>query len=691
MNPTIDQPDFSQFEIRPVQRRQAISRAFLYLCIVTSSLSILVLGILLSTILLGALPVLGPYEDRAHGESRYVVVQGDNPGNDPETIDEGDIIQGLVLVKRLERGGMGSSNDVHYAADDGDDAVTDGPQPQRLENSWQVALMSMQVESLVNDSIARLVPARGDRGLATVLERRGIRLPDRADSEPGLLVLTADSSALGVDDFDYESWFGADPGQNATDRPAGASQSDVAWQVEWAALPREPNDFAELNLRTRDASQANSLRNRQELGRLKVLWSLVDMNSDGATRYHPVRLRPYSDNEILRGELKIDDASMEGLRRRDRRGFQAGGDLEWTWCPVPESDAWPMQHAAQFLKQPPRTSPDEAGIGPALMGSIWVVTGCALFALPLGVGTAIFLEEFKPKNRWLRSLHGLLQLNIANLAGVPSIVYGLLGLTAFATMFGLFGDAKNPTFQFGAKHYYQYLTEGMVPVLVPVEAPQSPPELSDGMTAYMPPDMKQVTLTVIGPDDDFPDDEASLKFALLSDAEGGLVSKKAWYYFQLPLGRGVLAASLTLMLVILPVIIISSQEAIRAVPTSLREGALGLGATSWQVVRNVTLPAAIPSIMTGSILSMSRAIGEAAPILILCGIVYITSGPSNLMDAYSVLPIQIYYWTGLPIDETSLINYQNVAAAGIVVLLSILLTFNGIAIFIRQRTQKPLS
>ena len=175
------------------------------------------------------------------------------------------------------------------------------------------------------------------------------------------------------------------------------------------------------------------------------------------------------------------------------------------------------------------------------------------------------------------------------------------------------------------------------------------------------------------------------------DTDGGPVSIKQWYYFQLPFGRSVLAASLTLMLVILPVIIIASQEALRAVPSSLRECAMGLGATPWQVVRRVTLPSAVPSIMTGAILSMSRAIGEAAPILIICGILFVSAGPSHLMDLFSILPIQIYNTTKLPVNEEMLIHLQNVAAAGIVVLLAILLTFNGIAIAIRQLAQKPLS
>jgi len=264
-----------------------------------------------------------------------------------------------------------------------------------------------------------------------------------------------------------------------------------------------------------------------------------------------------------------------------------------------------------FLSEVPSRRAAKAGIGPAMWGSIWACVVCALVALPLGAGTAIFLEEFKPKRAWLRKLHGFIQLNITNLAGVPSIVYGILGLTVFVQMFGVFGNANDTTWKFG---------------------------------------------TV--------DD---------------------WYYIQLPFGRGVLAGGLTLMLVTLPIIIISAQEALRAVPNSLREGALAAGATKWQMVSKMTLPAAIPGIMTGAILSMSRAIGEAAPMLIIAGVVYITFTPSHLMDEFTVMPLQIYSWASLPQEE-----FHRVAASGIIVLLAILLTFNALAVFIRQTFQKPL-
>jgi len=266
----------------------------------------------------------------------------------------------------------------------------------------------------------------------------------------------------------------------------------------------------------------------------------------------------------------------------------------------------------RFLTSPPSRRPANAGIHPAFWGSVWVCIVCALSAVPLGVGTAILLEEFRPKGRWLSRLHGFVQLNITNLAGVPSIVYGILGLTVFVEMFGLLGTANDPAWELG--------------------------------------------------------------------------TTEDWYYLRLPFGRGVLAGGLTLMLVVLPVVIIASQEALRAVPHSLRHGALALGSTRWQVVRRITLPAAMPGIMTGTILAMSRAIGEAAPILVIAGIVYIAFTPGHLMDNFTVMPLQIFNWAGRPQEE-----FHRLAAAGILALLALLLTFNAVAVVIRYKFQKCLS
>ncbi len=252
--------------------------------------------------------------------------------------------------------------------------------------------------------------------------------------------------------------------------------------------------------------------------------------------------------------------------------------------------------------------PEKAGIYAAIIGSVWVCVICALLALPLGIGTAIYLEEFAPKNRWT----ALIDFNIRNLAGVPSIVYGILGLTAFTRMFGLFGSDKNSALAFG------------------------------------------------------PDD--------------------AWWHIQFPFGQGLLAGGLTLMLVVLPIVIISSREALRAVPSSLRQASLAIGATPWQTASKITLPAAIPSILTGAILAMSRAMGEAAPLLVLGIPVFIANTPDNLNDNFTVLPFQIFNWAGRPQE-----SFHQLAASAIVVLLVVLICFNGVAVYLRQKLRKPMA
>jgi len=264
-----------------------------------------------------------------------------------------------------------------------------------------------------------------------------------------------------------------------------------------------------------------------------------------------------------------------------------------------------------FLKSPPSRTPAKAGIGPAMWGSVWICTICALSALPIGIATAIVLEEYKPSGRRLRRVHAFMQLNISNLAGVPSIVYGIVGLTVFVNFFGLVGNLNNPGFTFG--------------------------------------------------------------------------TREDWWYVQLPFGRSVLAGGLTLMLVILPIVIVSSVEAIRSVPGSLRAGALACGSTKWQMIRRIVLPSAVPGIMTGSILAMSRAIGEAAPILVIAGVVFIRFTPQNLMDEFTAMPLQIYDWAGRPQEA-----FHHVAATGILVLLSVLLAFNAVAVILRHKLQKPL-
>jgi phosphate transport system permease protein len=248
-------------------------------------------------------------------------------------------------------------------------------------------------------------------------------------------------------------------------------------------------------------------------------------------------------------------------------------------------------------------------------------------------------------------------------------------------MFGAFGNANDPRFEIGSWWYDQYVTAGNEVARVPVASRQATSSALAGDVAAIDPDGRPITLRVV-PAGTVTDD----KFALLADAQPQRVSEQSWYYLQLPFGRSVLAGGLTLMLVVLPIIIVASQEALRAVPSSLREGALALGSTRWKVVSRMTLPAAVPGVMTGSILAMSRAIGEAAPMLVIAGVVYITFTPQHMMDEFTVMPLQIYNWASLPQEK-----FHQVAATGIIVLLIILLTFNALAVFIRQTFQKPLT
>ncbi len=343
-----------------------------------------------------------------------------------------------------------------------------------------------------------------------------------------------------------------------------------------------------------------------------------------------------------------------------------------------------------FLTSFPSRNPEEAGLKAAIWGSIGICAVCAVVSLPLGVGTAVFLEEFKPKSRWERAIHRFVDLNIRNLAGVPSIVYGIIALTAFVQMFGVFGNLNEPAWTFGATYYDEYsLSDGEVGYLRADSRDAPAAELAAGsvveMLTY---EGASIEVGVVGDFDAFFDAEeaGTVPPVVVAGEDSYRGERRAWYYLQLPFGRGVLAGGLTLMLVILPVVIISASEALRAVPNSLREGALAAGATRWQMVWKMTLPCAVPGIMTGSILAMSRAIGEAAPILVIAGgLVFVAFTPGHLMDEFTAMPLQIYNWASRPQEE-----FHNVAASGIIVLLAVLFVFNAVAVIIRQLFQKPL-
>jgi phosphate transport system permease protein len=264
------------------------------------------------------------------------------------------------------------------------------------------------------------------------------------------------------------------------------------------------------------------------------------------------------------------------------------------------------------------SKPAKAGILAGFWGSVWLIVLTAAFSIPMGVGAAVYLEEYA-KGTWLTRL---IQLNIANLAGVPSIVYGILGLTVFVRNLGMFGTAR----------------QGMVVRFM-------------GMSVDVP----------------------------------------------LPLGPVVLSGALTLSLLVLPTVIIATQEALRSIPASLRHASLALGATKWQTIRNQVLPAAIPGILTGVILALSRAMGEAAPLLMLGVPTYLSSTPGGIESAAEVvanptavvkapftvgtaMPLLVFNWVTLPKRD-----FRHVAAAGILVLMGLLLVMNAAAIVIRQR------
>ncbi|GFR38073.1 phosphate ABC transporter permease PstA [Insulibacter thermoxylanivorax] len=225
--------------------------------------------------------------------------------------------------------------------------------------------------------------------------------------------------------------------------------------------------------------------------------------------------------------------------------------------------------------------PEKNGIWPALIGTLWLMMITAPLTFIIGVATAIYLEEYAKDNWFSR----FVQMNISNLAGVPSIVYGLLGLTVFVRVM----------------HF----------------------------------------------------------------------------------GNSILSGALTLTLLVLPILIVSAQEAIRAVPVSQRQASYALGANKWQTVTKVVLPSALPGILTGSILALSRAIGETAPIIAIGAVSFTRAIPQGLLDSFTALPIQIFSWSGMPNPK-----FENVAAAGIIVLLIVLLGMNAIAILLRNKYQK---
>ncbi|MFP3913510.1 MAG: phosphate ABC transporter permease PstA [Actinomycetota bacterium] len=279
----------------------------------------------------------------------------------------------------------------------------------------------------------------------------------------------------------------------------------------------------------------------------------------------------------------------QGFTRQVEEGFAAGRFPDYT---VDQVDIeWRAWFNPTFVTTPSSATPEVAGIRTAILGSAWLVLITVGFAVPVGVGAAIYLVEYARPSR----LNDFIQTNIYNLAGVPSIIYGMLGLAILVR-------ALEP------------LTSG----------------------------------------------------SLFGVGDGN--------------GRTVLSAGLTLGLLTLPVVIISAQEALKAVPNSLRQAALGLGATRWQMVRSQVLPVALPGILTGAILAVARAIGETAPLILVGAASFITVDPSGPFSKFTALPIQIFQWTSFPQEE-----FRNIAAAASLALLILLLLLNAFAVILRNR------
>jgi phosphate transport system permease protein len=236
-----------------------------------------------------------------------------------------------------------------------------------------------------------------------------------------------------------------------------------------------------------------------------------------------------------------------------------------------------------FITDLPSRKPELAGIYTAIMGTVWILGLTAIIAIPIGVAAGIFLEEYGKKSRFAN----ILEINITNLAGIPSIIYGILGLEVFVRMMGL--------------------------------------------------------------------------------------------------GNSIIAGALTLSLLILPIIIVATREAIKAVPKTIREASFALGATKWQTISQQILPAAGGGIVTGVILALSRAVGETAPLIVVGALTYVPFAPQTPMDQYSVLPMQIFNWISRP-EKAFAVN----AAAAIIVLLLITFVMNGFAIYLRNRWQKKV-
>jgi ABC-type phosphate transport system permease subunit len=377
--------------------------------------------------------------------------------------------------------------------------------------------------------------------------------------------------------------------------------------------------------------------------------------------------------------------------------------------------------SGRFLSVPMSSTPALAGIRTAFLGSLGLMVLVIATALPIGVGAALYLNEYASDN-WLNRL---IETNVRNLAGVPSIIYGMLGLAIFVRVLApftsglIFGyGVDDPNVQrivenisndlsaeilieeneageliisdVNADNLDQATAETLLETFQYYGTPSlsnvgSKPidELADALARDL-----NLELNDIPTNDDgaYPlEDGVSQRYEVLAgdistvEFNALLESLENINRFVVN-GRSLISAALTLSLLILPIVIINAQEALRAVPWTIREASFGLGATQWQTIWRQVLPAAIPGIMTGMILSVSRAVGETAPLIVVGASTFILTDPNSPFSKFTVLPIQVYSWTSRPQDQ-----FRDIAAAAILVLLVVILTLNAVAIFLRNR------
>lgn len=331
-----------------------------------------------------------------------------------------------------------------------------------------------------------------------------------------------------------------------------------------------------------------------------------------------------------------------------------------------------------FIISSVSSSATTAGLLTALLGTFWIIVITAVVALVIGVGAAIYLEEYATDN-WLNSL---IEINIRNLAAIPSVIYGMLGLAVFAFAFGPL--TAGMLFGVNLPEQSEQNVLRAINSAVPAGTIDDADMESLKQTFFSYRQLSLSNLFTFGTPSDQQARESvdqAIRTSTLTEEQRQALAGALKTYGSFPVnGRTVLSAGLTLALLILPVIITNAQEAIRAVPQAVREASYGLGATRWQTVSRTVLPAALPGIMTGIILSISRAIGETAPLLVVGASTFIGINPNGPFSKFTVVPIQIYQWTSRPE-----LVFKNVAAAAIIVLLVVMVLLNGIAIFIRNR------